>query len=193
MNKQQRKALVFSAFVAILMASSPVRAADLAAASGTLADVAVMAGQAKVNLAKAASSGDVNAIADAVKRADAVDAAMAEAQDSFSALERADAGNDADAAAAASEDLDAARQRASDALNGAVPEASPQSEHAKWVEGQKNTGGGPGRSYDPPNIYDRLWDTQGLRSFYQGLFGSFWSASGYGGGHGYGDFDATPE
>lgn len=193
MKKQQLGRMMVGAVALVLMASSPVRAADLADASGTLAKVAVMAVQAKANLALAASGGDVNAIADAVKRADAVDAAMAEAQEAFSALERAVAGNDEDAAAAVSDDLDAARQKAFDALNGAVPEASPQSEHAKWVEGQKNTGGGPGRAYDPPNIYGRPWDTQGLRHFYEGLFGGFWSASGHGGGRGCGDFDATPE
>ncbi|MCF7817586.1 MAG: hypothetical protein K9M54_06870 [Kiritimatiellales bacterium] len=190
MKKNQFNITILSVVAVVLMASVPVRA-DLATASGTLAEVATLTVQAKANLASAANSGDVNAIADAAKRADAVDAAMAEAQDAFSALERAVAGNDQDAAAAASDDLDAARQKAFDALFGAVPEASPQSEHAKWVEGQKNTGGGPGRAYDPPNIYDRPWDTQGLRSFYQGLFGTIWESQGNRGG--FNDRDATPE
>jgi hypothetical protein len=150
-----------------------------------------MVTQAKDNQANAAVGGDLAAIAEADKRAVAVDSAMAEAQAAFSALERAAEGNDEDAAAKAIDDLNAARQKASDALNGAVPEDSPQSEQAKWVEGQKNTGGGPGRAYDPPNIYDVPSQTQGLRQFYQGLFGNFWQASAFGGSLGFGDFDAT--
>lgn len=190
MKKNQINIIAFTIFTVFLTATGQVRA-DLAAASGTLADVAVMAVQAMANLASAASGGDVDAITEAAKRAAAVDAAMAEAQEAYSALERAVAGNDQDAAAAMNDDLDAAHQKALDALNGVIPEPTPQSEHAKWVEGQKNTGGGPGRSYDPPNIYDRPWDTQGLRNFYQGLFGAFWESQGNRGR--FGDRDATPE
>ena len=78
-----------------------------------------------------------------------------------------------------------------DALNGVIPEALAESAHNEWKESQKNTGGGPGRAYDPPNIYDNTWDTEGMSSFYQGLWGNFWS-SGRTSGH-RGDKDATPE
>ena len=183
----------FSAIVVAMTAFTQVQAVDMAAARGILAEVGVMAVQAKANLAAAASSGDINAISDAAKRADAVDAAMAEAQEAFTAAERSTAGGDEDAAAANVSDLEAARQKAEDALNGAVPEPTPMSAQQQWKESQKNTGGGPGRAFDPPNMEDVPWQSQGLRAFYQNLFGSFWNASGFGGGRGFGDRDATPE
>lgn len=175
------------AMVMVMTALVQAQAVDMAAASGILADIAVMAVQAKANLAVAANSGDVDAIADATKRADAVDAAMAEALEAFATLE-----NNPDDIGAI-EDMEAARQKADDALNGAVPEATPESMHVLWKESQENTGGGPGRAYDPPNIYDRPWHSQGLRHFYQGVFGNAWSASAHGGSHVFGDRDATPE
>lgn len=194
MKKQQffKKAGLI-ALIAVMGSFGQAQAADLADASGILADIAVMAVQAKANLAVAANSGDVDAIAEAVKRADAVDAAMSEALAAYNALETATEENDDDAAEEAFADMETARQKANDALNGAVPEATPASMHSLWKESQKNTGGGPGRSYDPPNIYDRPWHSQGLRHFYQGVFGTAWSASANGGSHVFGDRDATPE
>jgi hypothetical protein len=122
------------AMVMVMTALVQAQAVDMAAASGILADIAVMAVQAKANLAVAANSGDVDAIADATKRADAVDAAMAEALEAFATLE-----NNPDDIGAI-EDMEAARQKADDALNGAVPEATPESMHALWKESQENTG-----------------------------------------------------
>ncbi len=197
MKKQQFiKKVTLISIVTIMTTLLQAQAVNMAEASGTLAGIAVMAVQAKANLANAASSGDIDAIADAIKRADAVDSAMASAQEAYSKMERASAGNDEDAATAAADDLEVARQNAFDALNGEVPEPTPQSKHDQWKEGQKNTGGGPGRAYDPPNIYDVPWQTEGLRGFYQGLFGNFWGASSHGGGHQYHgghEYDATPE
>ncbi len=177
----------------VMTALTQVHAADMAAASGVLAEVAVIAVQAKAGLASAANTGDVNAIAEASRRADAVDAALAEAQNAFAAMERAANGGDEDAAASAADDLEAARQKAGDALQGAIPEVSPKIAQEIWKESKTNTGGGPGGAYEPPNIYDVPWQTQGLRSLYTSLFGSFWTASG-GGSIGEGaDTDATPE
>ncbi len=178
---------------ALIAMAGLVQAADMATASGVLANVATMSVQSKANLASAASSGDVAAIAEAAKRADAVDAAMADAQDAYAAMERAVAGGDTDAAASASDDLEAAQQRASDALNGAIPDAEPKSAQEAWKESQTNTGGGPNKAYDPPNIYNVPWQTQGLRSLYTSLFGSFWTASSQGGSLDDGGGDATPE
>jgi hypothetical protein len=162
----------------------------MAAASGILANVSVMAVQAKADLADAASSGDVAAIAEATKRADAVDAAVADAQAAYAAMEHALAGDDADAAASASDDLEAAQQRASDALNGgAIPDAVQKSAQDVWKESKTNTGGGPGQ----PNVYDVPWQTQGMRSLYTSLFGSFWTSSSRGGTLDDGAGDATPE
>ncbi len=196
MKKHQLyRKLGLGAILATVVSICQVHAADLATASGTLAEVSVLAVQAKADLASAAISGDVNAIADAVKRADAVDAAVADAQAAYSALERALASGDLDAAAAAAEDLAAAKQKADDALNGAVPEPTPKSAKEVWKEGQTNTGGGPGRAYDPPNIYDVPWQTAGLRSMYSSMFSTVFTASGgsSANSNSYGDSDATPE
>ena len=177
--------------LAVMATLTQVRAADMAGASGVLAEVSVMAVQAKAGLAGAANSGDVKAISDAVNRADAVDAAVADARSAYAAMERAAAGGDEDAAAAAADALEAARQAASDALNGIVPEAVQKTAKEVWKESTTNTGGGPGNAYDPPNIYDVPWQTQGMRSLYTSLFGNFWSASGQiSAGN---DYDATPE
>ena len=97
------------------------------------------------------------------------------------------------AAAAAEEDLAVAKQKAEDALTGAVPAPSKETKREAWKDSQANTGGGPGRAYDPPNIYDRPWHSQGLSHFYQAIFNNAWSASAHGGSHVFGDRDATPE
>ncbi len=162
---------------------------DMAAATGTLADIAVMAVQAKANLAVAANNGDIDEIADATKRADAIDAAMSEAQKAFAAMESAVAQNDEAAAAEALGNLNDSWKKANDALNGAVPEATPKSLKEQWKESTTNTGGGPGQAYDPPNIYDVPWQSAGLRAVYAAQFGNFFIA----GGSSFGDSDATPE
>lgn len=181
------------AVVALMATLVQVQAVDEAAAAGTLGDVAKMVTQANGNLAKAASSRDLEAIKEAVLRADAVNTAQAEAKEAYAAMEKAIADGDEEAAAAAVEDLNAAWQKAYDALNGPVPEPRSQSAYEEWKEGMENTGGGPGRAYDPENIYDVLWETQGSRHFYQSLFGNLWSASSQGGSDPFGDRDATPE
>ena len=160
---------------------------DMAAATGTLADIAVMAVQAKANLAAAANNGDIDEIADATKRADAIDAAVTEAQEAFAAMERAVAQNDEAAAAEALGDLNDSWKKANDALNGAVPEATPKS--LKEQESTTNTRSGPGKAYDPPNIYDVPWQSAGMRAVYAAQFGNFFIA----GGSSFGDSDATPE
>jgi hypothetical protein len=177
---------------AALAVSVQTRAADLASASGVLADIAVMVTQSSEGLASAANGGDVNATADAQKRSDAVNAAMTEGQEAYAAIENAVAAGDDDAAASASDDLDSAWQKAYDALNGAVPELS---EHAKWEESQKNTGGGPGRAYDPPNIYYDPSHSPNMQALSADLFGNIMSASMNGSDpeRDGGDRDATPE
>jgi hypothetical protein len=179
--------IVLAATLSVFTASY---AADLADASGALSDIASMSVQSKATLAEAALSGDVDAIAEAVKRSDAVDAAMGEGMQAYSEAERANAANDADAADSAIEDLEAARTKAQDALNGVVTEPTAQSIHDLWKKSQENAGGGPRRAYDPPNIYDVPWQTAGLRQLYQDLFGNVWGASSFGGNP---ERDATPE
>lgn len=168
-----------------------VYAVDQAAAVGDLAEIASIAVQAKAGLSTAALGGDVEAIAEAGKRSDAVDAAMSQAQEAHSTMERAVANGDEDAAESAVEDLQASKQKALDALNGVIPDEVAPSSHDLWKEGQKNTGGGPGKAYDPPNMYRREGQTSGMQTFYQGLWGNFWASGRSGTGRG--DRDATPE
>jgi hypothetical protein len=182
MKKHQFNKMGLFICITALFASSSIFAADLAAASGTLAEVAVTVAQANAELAQAASGGDLETIAEAQNRANAVSAAMDDATAAYAGLESGDE--------SAAEALAEALQRAKDALNGVIREESEQSKYAKWKKDQENSGGGPGRAYDPPNIYDVPWETAGLRSFYQGLFGNLWGGSSFGGGR---DRDATPE
>ena len=51
------------------------------------------------------------------------------------------------------------------------------------------------KDYDPPNIYDVPWKSQGIRAYYESLFGTFEDASAFGGvkGFDYLDEEATPE
>lgn len=173
--------------MAALMMVGTSYAADRAAAAADLAEISVISVQSKGNLAGDALGGDIDAIAESGKRSDAVDAAVAEGQQAHSAIERAVSGGDVDAADSAAEDLKAALQKAKDALDGVIPETKGD-KHAEWKDSQTNTGSGPGRAYDPPNIYNRPWETQGMQNFYQGLWGSVWAS-----GRGTGDRDATPE
>ena len=184
------KKISLVAFSAAMVAQ--VQAADLAAASGTLADIAVMNVQAKANLATAASSGDVGAIAEATKRSDAVDAAMADAQKAYASKENA---QDQAAEDAADQALDAARDKADSALNGPVPEATQKSTKEVWKESKTNSGGGPQDAYDAPNIYDIPWQSAGMPSTYSSLFTSVFSSGGgsTANSNNFGDNDATPE
>jgi hypothetical protein len=166
----------------------PVNAVDMRTGSGMLAEIASIVVQAKLNLAIAANSGDVEALAEASKRSDGVDSAMAEAMNAFSAMERAIAGGDDDAAASAFENVSSALQKAKDALNGSIPDQQPVlADNKAWEDSQKNAGGGVGNPYDEPNIYNVLWNTENMESFYQGLFNEFIDPSSFT------DKPATPE
>jgi hypothetical protein len=193
MRKHRFVKFGFVAVLASVIALSQAKAANIAGASGMLADIAAIVVQAKQNLAIAASSGNVDEIADASTRADAADAAMAEGMESFAALERADAGGDEDAAQSAFEDIGKALQKATEALSGAIPQEVVKSDREKWKESQTNTGGGPRGAYDPPNIYNNPWETQNLQAFYQSIFNTVWSSSSFGAGSGVSDRDATPQ
>jgi hypothetical protein len=183
MKKRQFNKISLICCVAALFASTGVLAADLAAANTIVADIGVKVTQANAELAAVAAStnSSLSEVADVQKSADVVGQAMSEATTAYSALE---SGSE-DAAA----ELAAAYKKASDALNGIYSE-NTLTAHEQWALVQKGAGGGPGRAFDPPNIYDVPWETQSLRSFYQGLFGNLWGSSSFGGGR---DRDATPE
>ncbi len=166
--------------VAILVAMTSfvqVKAADTAAANASLAEIATMAGQAQADLASAASSGDINAVAEATARADAVTAALGEAVAAVKAM--ADATDEA-AAASAEAALESAVQKAYEAFTGQM---------SGDTGGTQGESGKPG---DPPNIYDTPWKSAGLRSVGKGMYpiANFASSSG---GSGYDERDATPE
>ena len=178
MKKHQYRNTGLFICVAVLIASMQICVADMAEASASLASVSVVSTQANMELAKAAISGDVKMISDAQKRVAAVDSATREAQEAYAAMERAVANGDGASAADAADDLEAACQKADDALNGAVPEPSAESLNEQWKESTTNTGGGPGQAYDPPNIYHVPWQSAGIQSLYSSLFSSVFSASG---------------
>jgi len=174
MKKYQYSKIGLIACVAALFVTMQAHAVNLASASGVLADVAVTSTQASSALAAAASTGDVAAIADAQKRANDVDSAMAEAQEAYAEMERATAAGDKDAAAAAEESLADAQQKAGDALNG---ELVQQEEEGETSDAKRGGSGNVG----VPNIYDVPWQSDGLRRLSQSLFDTAWSTSAQGG------------
>lgn len=193
MKKTFVKNLKFVVTATVVVTTQIALAADLAEAAGDMAEISTLSVQAKKNLVDDALGGNIDAIAESTKRSDAVDAAVAQGQEAQSEIVKAVQGGDNDAADSAADDLKSAVQKARDALDGVIPEPSATSKHAAWKKSQENTGGGPGRAYDPPNIYNDPSMSQGLQSFYQGLFGNFWGSSAFGDSRGFGERDATPE
>lgn len=200
-NNQFRKIGLVAA-VAITTALGQVQAVDMAQASGTLAGIAVMSVQGNANLAAAANSGNVDAIAAATKSAKAINAASREAQQAFSALESAVAGNDKAAIEAAEGALEEARKKADVALNGTTPqpvapktdEDDSKSKKEQWKESTSNISGGSADAYDPPNIYDVLWKSAGARSVSDSMFITKYVVGGRSlGGLSFNDSEATPE
>jgi hypothetical protein len=167
--------------------------ADKIAASAILAELSTISVKAQANLVEATSTGGVDAIAEARKRADAVDSAVAAGQEASAAMDRAiDAGNQ-DAADAAEDGIKDALQMANDALNGIVPKVAATK---AWKESKSNTGGGPASPFEPPNIYESPSSTKHQQSVAQKSWGTLWSSGSIGGGldsGGFGDRDATPE
>ena len=187
MTKLSKIIVGSSCAVVGLMVYSSVAAVDPAAAAGKLAEIGSISVQAKANLSEAANGGNVDSIAEAGKRSDAVDAAMAQAQDAFSEMERALANGDEDTAKSAADTLMVSLETAANAFNGVIPEEVVNVVR-EWKESKKGTGDGPGRPYDPPNIYDVPWNSHVMRNFYQDHFGNAWSS-----GTNPTDSDATPE
>jgi len=164
MKKRQYNKIGLIACVATLFMATQVLA-NLAAATGMLADIAVAATQANATLAAAANSGDLDAVAEAQELVAKVQSSMEEALEAYAALE---GGDDA-----ATGKLATARQNALAAVGG-VPEATPKGN----------------QEYSLPNIHDVPWQSDGLRSLYQELFNIAMSASAQGGA-GNVDHDAT--
>ncbi|MDF7808524.1 hypothetical protein P4E94_13815 [Pontiellaceae bacterium B12219] len=168
----------------VVMSASAV---DQAAAAGDLAEISALSVMAKANLSQAALGGDVDAIAEAVKRSDAVDASVNQAMQSYADIVVALRNGDEDAAQSAADAIRASLEKAMDALNGVIPEQVADAVN-QWKDSKANTAGGPGQPYDPPNMYDVPWNSQQMRAFYQSQFGNFWNA-----GLDPSDNEATPE
>ena len=164
-------------------------AVDLAEAAGVMAEIEAMAVSAKAAIADAAVSG--GDVVEAQTRADAIDAAVAQARDAFSNMELSIQSGDMDAADTAEDELAAALVLVRDALMGAIPEAMTDAGGNEGAAGQQQ--GTPGDPDDPPNIHEVPWKSQGIKAYYQSLFGDWWNASAFGHGRGFGDGDATPE
>ena len=194
--KLQKRKTGWAVALIIAMAVVQVQAADLAAASGTLAEVESMAVQVKAQLANAAGSGDMSAVAEAASRAAAVDTASGAAQEAYAAMEKALQDGDEDAANAAQEQLNLARQAAEAALNGnttapAVASASSDNPaYDEWKADKTNTGSSH-FGLVTPNIYRVPWHTEGMQSLYSSLFDGFWTANGTSLGGDYTEQDAT--
>ncbi len=150
----------FAACIAVLGLVSGAGAVDKAQTAGELASIALLSIQANANLSGAALDGNVDGMADFSTRIDAIDAAMADAQAAYAAMERAVEGGDEDLAAARADEVKAALQRAVDAFTGAVPEEVRDRIVEKWKESKTNTGGGPTGAWDPPfAIWKRLLES----------------------------------
>lgn len=184
MTKFTAKLLTASAVGALCVLET--LAVDPAAAAGDLAEIANISVQAKGALSEAALSQDVDAITEAGKRSDAVDAAMAQAQEAYLVMERAIENGDEDAAESAAEDLKACLEKAIDAYNGVIPAAVAEAVE-QWKNDRKNSGT-KGRPYDPVNVYERAWDSERMKDFYQNHFANCWES----GVHPH-DRETTPE
>jgi hypothetical protein len=143
-NREVMKKLVAVTLVS-LVAGASVLAADLSDGSAVVADLSVMAVDAKAAVAEAATTGDLIAISKAQAKADAIDAALAIANEQYAEMERAIAAGDQAAADEAFAAIEAARD---EAVNPATPQQQPV------VAGKRAATGGSGSSV--PNIYERL-------------------------------------
>ncbi|WP_372806814.1 hypothetical protein [Pontiella sp.] len=167
--------------------------ADKIAASAILAELSTISVEAQANVVDAAATGNLEAMAEANRRADAVDAAVAAGQAASTAMDRAIEANDQDAADAAEDGVKDALQMAKDGLNGIVPKVSATK---AWKASKKNTGGGPADPYDAPNMYDIPSKTKVQQGVAQKSWGTLWSSGAIGSGlesGGFADREATPE
>ena len=145
-------------------------AANIAEATGVMADLESLVVQAKATLAKA-SLESTDAMADPLAQSAEVDKAVEAGREALAAMEQAVADGDAEAADAAEADLAKALEQARNALLGIFPEVAAVA---------ADTGDEEEKSYAPPNIYDVPWESQGIRAYYESLFGVFDDASSFG-------------
>jgi hypothetical protein len=122
-------------------------------------------------------------VADPLAQSAEVDKAVEAGREALAEMELAMDNGDTEAADAAEAKLAEALLQARNALLGIFPVTVAAAEPGD--DGEKD--------YDPPNIYDVPWKSQGIRAYYESLYGSFNDASAFGGQRGFGDRDATQE
>ncbi len=159
---------------ALVAGTLNVHAVDSAAAAGDLAEISMMSVLSKAALSEASLTGDVDAIAEAGKRSDAVDAALAQAQDAYAAMERALENNDEDAAASAVDELKSSLSKAVDALSGVIPDEIMQA--VQQMRNNRRNSGARGRQGGPVNVYNVPWNSKRMRDFYQNHFSNCWES-----------------
>lgn len=157
MIKRQYGKLGLIAFLVVVAASVQVRAADMAWASGALADIYVAATEASRDLADATAKG-TDAMQAVQARIKSIDEAITAALAAYADMEAAGSGEAPEAVKA----LENARQKA---LGGVDRPASTTNEEG----------------FRLPNIYDVPWESDGLRKLYDELYQIEQSASSKGG------------
>lgn len=163
------------------------KAGDLADAAWVMSKIETLSINAKAKLAAAAVDEGANAVLEAKKRSDDIDAAVDAARAAYSKMEQAVNSGDTDGAAAAEKELAAKLVLVKNALTG-----NPSGESVA-ASSNKKSGHKTGRPDNPPNIYEVPFASGGIKAYYEELFGEFWNASAFGHGQGFGDRDATPE
>ena len=136
-------------------------------------------------LALAAAAGDTEASEEAMKRSNAIDTAVAMARDAYAAMDAGVNSGNLDAAESAQDDLAAALVLVRDAFMGALPETMVATAGDEGDD--EEAGGGARDPDDPPNIYEVPWKSQGIKAYYQSLFGKWYDARSFGHGRGFGD------
>lgn len=164
MRRHTYSKLGLIAGIAILAASIQVHA-DMASASGILADIGAKAAEANNALAAAANAvangGPAAALTAAQAQVDAIAAATQDALNAYAKLEQS-GGSDA-----------AAEQQLQDAQNAAAAAMGQEPPAETPVAG--------GQGFPLPNPDAILWESEQLQGLYQSLFNTVQSASAQGG------------
>lgn len=159
-------------------------AANVAEATVVMGELESLVAQAKATLSKSSLDG-ADAVGDPLAQADEVDKAVDAGRQALADMEQAVADGDTEAADAAEAKLAEALLQARNALLGIFPEAAVAA---------ADTGDDEEKSYASPNIYDDPWESQGIRAYYESLFGVFDDASSFGQkGYRGSDQDATEQ
>jgi len=185
MKAIQLKYVVLTGLLVLGLAthSSAAPKAEVAEAAAVMSDLQSLVVQAKANESKVALGGDTDSIAEFYKQSAAVDDAVTAGNEAVAVMNLAMANEDDEAFEAGKADLAEALEQARNALLGIFPVTVATAEPGD--DGEKD--------YDPPNIYEVPWKSQGIRAYYESLFGTFNDARSFGGERGFGDRQATPE